>query len=382
MRKILTILFVALSIASFSQAPEGINYQAVIRESDGSVLAEQAVGLHVAIIQGTPSGVPVYEESFSATTSQFGSINIVIGEGTMISGDFSSINWSAGSYFVKISADATGGTDYTSLGTQQLMSVPYSLYAKTAENVTNDQVDDADADPTNELQTWSTLPDIPGELTDGDDTEDADADPTNELQSWTTLPGIPAELTDGDDVDDADSDPSNEIELPATANEGDILLYTGGQWQSGSPGGEVFQYSSNYLTPSNTERNTWVDYTDVSITVSETGTYYLEYYGFGQNTNMYNSSNTTMPDGDMHMRVQNTTTDQTILDVTATETYIDVTTSSTVWRYINQYPSGWRVADLSAGDVIKIQYIQYTADDTLEEYWQMGASGISIRKIN
>ena len=47
---------------------------------------------------------------------------------------------------------------------------------------------------------------------DGDDVDDADADPANELQDWSNLPGIPADLLDGDDVDDADADPANELQ--------------------------------------------------------------------------------------------------------------------------------------------------------------------------
>jgi hypothetical protein len=75
-----------------------------------------------------------------------------------------------------------------------------------------DDVDDADSDPTNELQTWSTLPGVPAGFSDGvDDVDDADSDPTNELQTWSTLPGVPAGFSDGtDDVDDADPDPANE----------------------------------------------------------------------------------------------------------------------------------------------------------------------------
>lgn len=149
-----TLLFFALFTASivYSQAPEGINYQAVIRDNAGSVLPNTNVGIKISILQGSASGASVYEESFSPTTSDFGLVNLVIGQGTVISGTFASIDWSAGPYFMELSADETGGTSYALLGTQQLMSVPYALHAKTAETVITDQVDDADADPTNEIQ--------------------------------------------------------------------------------------------------------------------------------------------------------------------------------------------------------------------------------------
>ena len=214
MKKLLTLLFLVLTTTTFAQSPQGINYQAVIRDNGGSVLANQTVGMKVAIIQTSPLGTVVYEELFTSTTSQFGLVNVVIGDGTAVSGDFTTIDWSAGPYFVEVSADETGGTNYAVLGTQQLMSVPYALHANSAENVLNDQVDDADNDPTNELQDWSTLPGIPAGLVDGiDDVNDADSDPTNELQTWSTLPGIPVDLADGiDNVDDADNDPTNELQ--------------------------------------------------------------------------------------------------------------------------------------------------------------------------
>jgi hypothetical protein len=75
-----------------------------------------------------------------------------------------------------------------------------------------DQVNDADSDPSNELQNWNNLPGIPTDFSDGiDHVNDADADPTNELQNWSTLPGIPSDIMDGDQVNDADSSPNNEL---------------------------------------------------------------------------------------------------------------------------------------------------------------------------
>jgi hypothetical protein len=69
---------------------------------------------------------------------------------------------------------------------------------------------------------------IPADIADGDDIDDADNDPTNEIETWSTLAGIPADIADGDDVDDADNDPTNEIELPAGGQEGQVLKIIGG----------------------------------------------------------------------------------------------------------------------------------------------------------
>ena len=215
MKKILLSLFAiaTLSITSFGQAPEGFKYQAVVRDAGGLILNNQAVGMRLTVQQGSIGGTVVYTETFSTTTNAYGLVNLEIGTGTTTD-DFTTIDWSNGPYFMETAVDFLGGMTWVVMGTSQLMSVPYALYAKTAENVTNDLIDDADADPTNELQDWSNLPGIPAELADGtDDVDDADADPTNELQDWSNLPGIPAELSDGtDDVDDADADPTNELQ--------------------------------------------------------------------------------------------------------------------------------------------------------------------------
>lgn len=152
---IFTLLATAgISLISFGQAPEGFKYQAVLRDASNMVLNNQPVGMQLIIHQGGISGVAVYTETFSTTSNTYGLVNLEIGTGTTTD-DFTTIDWANGPYFIETAADLTGGTNYNSMGTSQLMSVPYALHAKSAENVINDQVDDADADPANEIQTLS-----------------------------------------------------------------------------------------------------------------------------------------------------------------------------------------------------------------------------------
>ncbi len=80
------------------------------------------------------NGVPVYNESHTVTTNGFGLFNLKIGNGTPVAGNFSSVDWSNGPYFLEIGIDVTGGTDYVTMGTSQLLSVPYALYAETSGN--------------------------------------------------------------------------------------------------------------------------------------------------------------------------------------------------------------------------------------------------------
>ncbi|MBL4861749.1 MAG: DUF1566 domain-containing protein [Crocinitomicaceae bacterium] len=152
--KNLYTLFTALLItaSAMAQVPEKMSYQAVVRDAGNALVTSQGVGMQISILQGSASGTAVYEETQTPNTNINGLVSIEIGSGTVVSGTFNTIDWSNGPYFIKTETDPTGGTSYTITGTSQLMSVPYALHAKTADNVSNDAVDDADADPANELQ--------------------------------------------------------------------------------------------------------------------------------------------------------------------------------------------------------------------------------------
>lgn len=133
---IFTFIALLLCAGISAQAPEGFKYQAVARDASGNVIASQTVGIQISILQGGISGTPVYVETFSPTTNQFGLIDLEIGKGTFISGSFSGIDWGSSSYFIKIEMDASGGTSYTEMGTSQLLSVPYALHSKTVASIT------------------------------------------------------------------------------------------------------------------------------------------------------------------------------------------------------------------------------------------------------
>ena len=154
MRNLYTLLTaIIITTSVFAQAPEKMSYQAVVRDASNALVATQAVGMQISILQGGATGTPVYVETQTPITNANGLVSLEIGTGTLVSGDFTTIDWSAGPYFIMTETDPTGGTSYTITGTSQLMSVPYALHANTAENVINDLVDDADADPANEIQT-------------------------------------------------------------------------------------------------------------------------------------------------------------------------------------------------------------------------------------
>ena len=136
---LLSAVFFTSSV--FAQAPNKMSYQAVIRNSNNTLVANQAVGARISILKTSPTGSAVYVETQTPTTNANGLASFEIGGGKIVSGNFSEINWAAGPYFVKTEIDPSGGTSYSILGTSQLFSVPYALHSKTVEI---DNVQDGD----------------------------------------------------------------------------------------------------------------------------------------------------------------------------------------------------------------------------------------------
>ncbi len=128
MKQLFTFLFLAISAVVFSQAPQSIPYQAVVRNTDGSIMANAAVTITFKIHDNNANGTVVYEETHITTTNAQGLVILNVGGGTAVIGTFSGIQWGAGSKFLQVLMNA--GYGVVDLGTQQMMSVPYALYAE------------------------------------------------------------------------------------------------------------------------------------------------------------------------------------------------------------------------------------------------------------
>jgi hypothetical protein len=139
MKLILTFFIIIIINFTFSQAPEGINYQAVLRNTvTGTVIPNGSVNVQIKIISGTATGAVIYQEIHPGLLTNQGLVNLVIGKGLPQTGTFASIPWSSGgNFFVNTALQIGGIGAYQDFGTQQLMSVPYALYAKFAGNQLN-----------------------------------------------------------------------------------------------------------------------------------------------------------------------------------------------------------------------------------------------------
>lgn len=227
MKKLGTILAALLMTAAVfmpqqasAQSPEKMSYQAVIRNSSDQLVTDQPVGMQISILQGSASGSAVYVETQTPSTNANGLVSFEIGAGTVVSGDFSTIDWENGAYFVKTETDPTGGTTYTIAGTSQLLSVPYALHAKTAESIAGgisetDPIFTAWDKSTGISITESQISDLGNYIETETDPTVPTGTQTGEMQYWNGTAWV----------------------IVSAGYEGNILTFTGGvpTWLGGTP---------------------------------------------------------------------------------------------------------------------------------------------------
>jgi hypothetical protein len=130
------LCFLLLTLVVNAQTPpNAFNYSAVVRNAAGQPIATTTIGIQITILKTSPTGVSQYSENHFVNTDAYGLFNLVIGAGAVQSGSMATIDWSNDNYYLKVGMDATGGTNFLTMGTTQLLSVPYALHAKTAESI-------------------------------------------------------------------------------------------------------------------------------------------------------------------------------------------------------------------------------------------------------
>jgi hypothetical protein len=128
-----TYFFLIFNLAVKAQTPpNAFNYSAVARNAAGQPIASTTIGIQITILKTSSTGATQYSENHFVNTDAFGLFNLIIGTGTIQSGSMESIDWSSDDYYLKVDMDASGGTNFLTMGTTQLLSVPYALYAKSA----------------------------------------------------------------------------------------------------------------------------------------------------------------------------------------------------------------------------------------------------------
>jgi hypothetical protein len=131
---IVTFAFLFIGTLAVAQTPQKISYQSIVRDASGKLVTNHSVSIKISILQGSTTGTAVYAETQAPRSNANGLVSMEIGNGTVVSGSIASINWANGPYFIKTETDPAGGVSYTIIGTSQLLSIPYALYADKAGN--------------------------------------------------------------------------------------------------------------------------------------------------------------------------------------------------------------------------------------------------------
>ena len=204
-------LFTCFSIQA--QTPQAVCYQASAKDNQGVDLVGQDISIRASIVRGNPSGNPQWEEIHTPATDQFGLFAINIGEGNPTGNgsltDFADIDWGGGIYWLRIEMDPTGGSDFAMMGSTQILSVPYALYAEGANTANfadsssvaqNAQV--AQVAQTAQTATFADSAGVANTAHTADTAlDDNDRDNTNELQTLSFSSDCKLSISGGNEVD-------------------------------------------------------------------------------------------------------------------------------------------------------------------------------------
>lgn len=221
---LVVFLFLVICIPAISQTPQKFKYQGICRDNLGVVLPNQAVNVRLSIHDLTATGAIAYQEMFSVITNQFGLITLDIGDGVVQQGVFLTVPWQTGDKFLEVEMDL--GSGYISMGTTQLLSVPYALHSKTAESIS-------------------------GTITEIDPVfvaSPANGIVNTDITNWNTVYGWGNHSTAGYLISEVDGSVTNEIQLLSISND-TIRLSNGGFVKL--PAGFNGQYSSLTGAPTN-----------------------------------------------------------------------------------------------------------------------------------
>jgi hypothetical protein len=197
MKKLYTLLMFIITLTISAQAPQGFNYQATVRNSSGVLITNQNVYFKFNLMLNSTTAVPVYSETHYVSTDDLGAVNLVIGQGTPSAGTFSAINWGSGNYYLGIELNT--GSGYVAMGTTQLLSVPYALYANSSGKINAETPDLAAVLAVNNSANNLQIKNL--------------ADPTDDQDAVTK-----AYLA------------ANSTNLVSGTNNGDLLYWNGTQW--------------------------------------------------------------------------------------------------------------------------------------------------------
>jgi trimeric autotransporter adhesin len=131
-RLLLSACIIVLTCAAFAQVPQAMNYQAVLRNTQGSIMPNTNACVRFSVIDSLIPGFTIYQETQTITTNTFGLFTVQVGRGAPITGIFANIDWAHNNKYLMVELDLGCTGTYVNDGIAQLLSVPYAFYAQNS----------------------------------------------------------------------------------------------------------------------------------------------------------------------------------------------------------------------------------------------------------
>jgi hypothetical protein len=265
------LLVVIFSNILIAQVPQAINYQAVARDNAGLEIVNTNITVRFSIGgAGVSSGTFDYQETHITSTNDFGLFNVKMGQGTPTGPAVTAINWNTQRFLL---VEVNFGSGFEQMGVAQpFVTVPYAILA---QDVVNKELPNSANN--NDILSWNGsawVAAAPGSISETTTTlvnngngtftytnelgtaitfdaniDDADADASNEIQDLQLLGNI---LTITNNGSATPVDLSIYRELPATAVVGQVLTWNGTAWVAQNSGSGADNWGSQTVVTDGT----------------------------------------------------------------------------------------------------------------------------------
>jgi hypothetical protein len=134
---LLLLMLFEFCCLGFGQQNEAFNYQTIVHNKAGDIVASNPVSFIFTILKGSTSGKIVYSEKQTTVTNPSGLVSLSIGNGTDNTGDLTAVDWETDNYFLKVETDPAGGSSYSQITVTQLLNTPAEQVKKTSKKSTS-----------------------------------------------------------------------------------------------------------------------------------------------------------------------------------------------------------------------------------------------------
>ncbi len=131
--RFLAVMAIAITTAVSALGQNGFAYQAVIRDANGELVTNKQVEVKFTLKH---DGANCYTETQTVTTNEYGNIQVVVGNGVKVDGDFASVPWNTFDIKMEVAVNVDGKGEVV-LGEVPVQGAPYAMYAQKAGGLTS-----------------------------------------------------------------------------------------------------------------------------------------------------------------------------------------------------------------------------------------------------